>query len=131
MPGSITSRITRSKPWAGGASAVSRFSASVPSGATSTSQPSISKLNWIPLARFASSSTIRMRATGAGQDSVAPGPPSGSSITPGRVMVKVDPRSGPGLSAETVPRCPFTTDFTMKRPRPVPVRLRRTSRPMR
>ena len=50
---------------------------------------------------------------------------------PGRVMVKVEPRSGPALSAETVPRWPLTTDLTMKRPSPVPVWLRRTSAPMR
>jgi hypothetical protein len=37
------------------------------------------------------------------------------------VIVKVEPLSGPALTADTVPRCPFTTDFTMKRPRPVPV----------
>ena len=55
----------------------------------------------------------------------------GASRRPGRVMVKVEPRSGPALSAMTVPRCPFTTERTMKRPRPVPVRLRRTSEPMR
>ena len=30
-------------------------------------------------------------------------------------MVMVEPLSGPGLSAAMVPRCPFTTDFTMKR----------------
>ena len=36
---------------------------------------------------------------------------SGSSITPGRVMVKVEPRSGPGLSAAIVPRWPFTTEL--------------------
>ena len=53
------------------------------------------------------------------------------SITPGRVTVNVEPLSGPALTADTVPRWPLTTDFTMKRPRPVPVWLRRTSLPMR
>jgi hypothetical protein len=45
--------------------------------------------------------------------------------------VNVAPRSGPGLSTEIVPRWPFTIERTMKSPSPVPVRLRRTSAPMR
>src|SRR5207244_13486931 len=60
----------------------------------------------------------------------APSSPARSS-RPGRVTVNVEPRSGPALSADTVPRWPFTTALTMKSPRPVPVRLRRTSAPMR
>src|SRR5439155_8547876 len=50
----------------------------------------------------------------------APSSPA-RSIRPGRVTVKVEPRSGPALSAETVPRWPLTTALTTTSPRPVPV----------
>ncbi len=39
----------------------------------------------------------------------------------GRRIVNVLPRPGPSLSAKTCPPCFFTTERTMKRPRPVPL----------
>ena len=89
MPGSITSRITRSKR---AGSAVSCASAASPVSTTSTSWCSASRLKRRPSARCCSSSTMRMRLIAAAQQT-------------GNCTVNVLPRPGPSLSANTLPPC--------------------------